>query len=270
MHAIRGENAVYGVTSLDNCVYAVRTLEADVEVYDAKTMAIQQRLHVAKRLDVSGIAACPRFKCLYVGDWNISSIYRLDLSRSTAKKKWSVGRTPEGLSVNSVGNLLVSCMDDNKLQEYTTLGDLVREIRLQEDVTSPWHGIQLSNGNYVVSQYTSPGAVSVVAADGRPLRSFKQASPQSDIKVKSTKYPVCLAVYKNGDILVADRSNDRILVMNSALTRVQEFPISAEVDLRKPYALWLDEENDRLYVGEMRGLHRLLVFSNVKGVRWKR
>jgi len=244
-------------------------MEADVEVFDAGTMTIQQRLPVAKRLDVSGIAACPRFRCLYVGDWNISRIYRLDLSRSGAKKKWSVGRTPEGLSVNSAGNLLVSCMDENKLQEYTTLGDLVREIRLQEGVTSPWHAIQLSTSNYVVSQYSSPGAVSVVAADGRVLRNFQQASPQSDIKVKTMKYPVGLAVYKNGDILVADRSNDRILVMNSALTRVQEFPISPEVDLTRPYALWLDKTNARLYVGEMRGCHRLLVFSNVKCICWK-
>jgi len=269
MHAIRGENAVYGITSLYNCVYAVRTLEADVEVYDAETMAIQQHLPVAKRLDASGIAACPRFKCLYVGDWNISSIYRLDLFRSSAKKKWSVGKTPEGLSVNSAGNLLVSCMDENKLQEYTTLGDLVREIRLQEGVTSPWHAIQLSSGDYLVSQSMPSGAVSVVSADGRPLRSFRHAPPQSDIRVKTMKYPACLAVYKNGDILVADRGNDRILAINSAVPRVQEFPISAEVDLTSPYALWLDEANDLLYVGEMRGFHRLLVFRNVKCFGWK-
>ena len=243
-------------------------MEADVEVFDAETMTIQQRLPVAKRLDVSGIAACPRFRCLFVGDWKISSIYRLDLSRFSAKKKWSVASTPEGLSVSSAGNLLVSCMDENKLQEYTTLGDLVREIRLQ-GVTSPWHAIQLSTGNYLVSQCTSPGAVSVVAADGRVLRKFQRASPQSDMKVKTMKYPLGLAVYKHGDILVADRSNNRILMTNSALARAQEFPISAEVDLTRPYALWLDEENDRLYVGEKRGCHRLLVFSNVKCICWK-
>ena len=256
------------MTSLDNRVYVVRNRKAFVDVYDAGTMTIRQRLTVAKVLDVSVIVACPRFKCLFVGDWNISSIYRLDLSRSIAKMQWFVGMTPEGLSVNSAGNLLVSCMDENKLQEYTTLGDLVREIRLQ-GVTSPWHAIQLSSGDYVVSQFTSPGAVSVVASDGRVLRNFQRASPQSDITVKTMKYPVCLAVYKNGDILVADRENDRILAIDSSMTHAKEFPISAEVDLKRPYALWLDEENDRLYVGEMRGFHRLLVFSNVKCICWK-
>jgi len=268
-HVVRAGTAAYGVTSLENHVYVVRNRKAVVEVYDAGTMTIKQHLPVAKALDVSVIIACPRFRCLYVGDWNISSIYRLDLSGSSAKKKWSVGRTPEGLSVNGAGNLLVSCMDENKLQEYTTRGDLVREIRLREGVMSPWHAIQLSSGDYVVSQYTLPGAVSLVAADGRLLRSFKQASPQSDIKVKTMKYPAYLAIYKNGDILVADRGNDRILALDSALARVKEFPISAEVDLTRPYALWLDEENDLLYVGEMRGFHRLLVFSNVKCFGWK-
>ena len=257
------------MTSLENHVYVVRNRKAVVEVYDAATMAIKQHLPVAKALDVSVLVACPRFKCLYVGDWKISSIYRLDLSRSGAKKKWSVGKTPEGLSVNSAGNLLVSCMDENKLREYTTLGDLAREIRLQEGVMSPWHAIQLSSGDYVVSQYTMPGVVSLVSADGRPLRSFRHAPPQSDIRVKTMKYPAYLAVYNNGDILVADRGNDRILAIDSTLARVQEFPISAEIDLTRPYALWLDEANDILYVGEMRGFHRLLVFRNVKCFGWK-
>ena len=266
-HAIRGRSAVSGVTSHGNRVYAVRDYKTEVEVYDASSMELQQRLPLPKLSCVSGIAACSQHNCLYVGDWDISSIHRVDLTRPSDTKNWSVGRIPEGLSVNGAHNVLVSCLVENKLQEYTTLGDLVKEVRL--GVANPWHVIQLSSGDYVVSQYTSPGVVSLVGPDGQVLRSFGESLPQTGLEVEPMRYPVSLAVNKAGDILVADCRNNRILAINSALSRAQQFPIAAEVALRNPYALWLDEAHDRLYVGEQRGRHRLLVFSNVNRIYFK-
>jgi len=266
-HAISGASAIYGVTSLDNGVYVVRNSNTEVEVYDASSMELQQRLPLPKLSCVSGIAACSQHNCLYVGDWDISSIHRVDLTRSNDTKKWSVARIPEGLSVNSAHNVLVSCLVENKLQEYTTLGDLVKEVCL--GMPEPRHAIQLSSGNYVVSQYTSPGVVRLVGPDGKVLRSFGQSLPQQGPEVDPMRYPVTLAVNKAGDILVADCRNNRILAINSALSRAQQFPIAAEVALRNPYALWLDEAHDRLYVGEQRGRYRLLVFSNLNGICWK-
>jgi len=265
-HAIGGRSAVYGVTSIDNSVYVVRDFKTEVHVYDASTMALQQRLPVPELSCVSGIAACPRYNCLYVGDWDISSVHRVDLTRPNATKSWSVARIPEGLSVNGAHNVLVSCIRENKLQEYTTLGDLVKEVRL--GVTDPCHAMQLSSGDYVVSQYTSSGAVSLVGPDGRVLRSVGQSSPQQGVKLEPLNYPVSLAVNKTGDILVADRGNNRILAINSALSSAQEFPVAAGIALKQPYALWLDEQHDRLYVGEMRGRYRLLVFSYVNNISW--
>ena len=256
---------MYGVTSLGDRVYVVHNYDQDVEVYDARTMTLERHFPVPKLLEVSGITACPHYNCLYIGDWKLSGIHRVDLSRPKAVKKWSVARTAEALSVNGAHNVLVSCRDEDKVQEYTTFGDLVREIRLWGSLTSPGHAIQLSTGDYVVSQHTSPGVVSVVSADGRVQRSFQRR----EIKGKPLKLPVQMAVNKNGDILVSDRGNDRILAINSALTHAQEFPISADVALNSPYALWLDEAHDRLYVGETRGRRRLLVFSNVNCIRWK-
>lgn len=263
-HAIRGRSAVYGVTSLDNHVYVTRNQENEIEVYDVNTMELQQRLQVPKLSCVSGIVACSHHNCLYVGDWDISSVHRVDLDKPSTIKNWSVAKIPEGLSVNSSHNVLVTCLVENKIQEYTTLGDLVNEVRL--GVTNPRHAIQLSGGDYVVSQYTSPGVVSLVGPDGRVQCSFGQSKPQHRDKIQSVKYPVSLAVSKTGDIFVADRGNNRILGINSSLNNAQEFPIAAEVALQKPYALWLDEVHDRLYIGEMRGRNRLLVFCNVNSI----
>jgi len=125
---------------------------------------------------------------------------------------------PAGLLVNSEHNLIVACYGANKLQEYTTHGSLVREICLQAGVTRPWHAIQLSTGDCVVSQYTSSGVVSVVGVDGQVVRSYGQ-SQTSD--VGQMKHPSSLAVTKNDDILVADEGNNGILSINSSLGSIQ-------------------------------------------------
>jgi len=167
---------------------------------------------------------------------------------------------PAGLSVNRAHNVVVACCGDNKLQEYTTHGSLVREICLQAGVTSPWHAVQLSSGDYVVSQW-SPSVVSVVGVNGQVRHSYGQ-SQTSD--VGQMKIPAGLAVTKNDDILVADSGNNRILSMNSSLSSIQELTLPVDGGIRQPVGLCLDETRGRLYVGEWGGSHRVLVFDNVK------
>jgi len=177
--------------------------------------------------------------------------------------KWYVDGHPAGLSVNRAHNVVVACCEKNKLQEYTTHGSLVREICLQ----SPWHAVQLSSGDCVVSECTSPGVVSVVGVNGQVRHSYGE-SQTSD--VGEMKYPRGLAVTKNDDILVADQGNNRILLMNSSLSSVQEHgPWCDDWDqqqyddgIDQPWCLFLDESRGRLYVGELDG-GRVLVFSDV-------
>jgi len=149
--------SVAAVTSLDDDVFVVRNNSHRVEVYDAVTFTLQRHITVHGLSAWSaGMTACDRIKCLYLSDWNNNSVHRVELSGSNAVKEWSVASGPRGLSVNIAHNLVVACCLANKLQEYTTHGSVVREICLQAAVTSPWHAIQLSTGDYVVSQYMSP------------------------------------------------------------------------------------------------------------------
>jgi len=137
----------------------------------------------------------------------------------------------------------------------------VREICLQAGVTSPWHAIQLSTGDYVVSQYKSPGVVRVVGVDGQVVHSYGQ-SETSD--VGQMNYPAGLAVTKNDDIIVADRSNNRILSISRSTGCVQELSLSVDGGMRSPMGLCLDESRGRLYVGECGGQHRVFVFDGVR------
>ena len=83
-----------------------------------------------------------------------NSVHRVDLSGINAVMKWSVARRPVGLSVNSEHNLLVVSHYECKLQIFTTHGTLLQDIQLQADIERPWHAVQLSTGQLLVSHDT--------------------------------------------------------------------------------------------------------------------
>ena len=223
------------------------------------TLTLQRRLTVPELSQYpAGLAACPNNNCLYASDWHNDHVHRVELSRSNAVKKWSVARDPKGLSVNSEHNLIVACCYANKLQIYTMHGSVVREICLQTGVTKPDHAIQLSTGDYVVSQWKSPDVVSVVGADGQVVCSYDE-SQTSD--VGQMKNPTSLAVTKNDDILVADEGNNRILSIDSSLGSIQELALPVDGGITQQLGLCLGESRGRLYVGEDGGKRRVLVFD---------
>jgi len=260
----QGRSGVHAVTSLDDDVFVVRHKSQQVEVYDAVTFTLQRHIEVPGLGEwTQGMTACARNKCLYlsVTERDNSSIQRVELSGSNAEKKWSVASSPRGLSVNVAHNLVVACQADDKIQEYTTHGSLVREICRHAGVTRPWHAIQLSTGDYVISQWTIPGVVSVVGVDGQVIHSYGQ-SETSD--VGQMKSPTSLAVTKNDNILVADVNNHRILSINRSTGCVQELALSVDDGIRHPGGLCLDESRGRLYVSELGVQCRVLVFDGVR------
>jgi len=259
----QGRGGVTALTSLDDDVFVVRDDSQQVEVYDAVTLTLQRHITVPGLGSfIPGMTACARNKCLYLSHYLDNSVHRVELSGSIAIKKWSVASRPAGLSVNIAHNLVVACCGANKLQEYTTHGSLAREIRLHAGVTDPWHAIQLSSGDFVVSQHTSPGVVGVVGVNGQVVHSYGQ-SQRSDIG--QMKYPTSLAVTKNDDILVADRGNNRILSVNRSTGCVQVLAVSVDDGIQQPLGLCLDESRGRIYVGERdTKLRRVLVFDDVR------
>jgi len=170
----QGRGIVWAVTSLGDDVFVVRHNSRQVEVYDAMTLTVDIAVH-GLGPGPFGLVACPNNNCLYTSDWNNNELHRVELSGNNAVKKWSVASSPRGLSVNIAHNLVVACLGANKLQEYTTHGSLVREICLQSGMTNPWHAIQLSTGDYVVSQCVSLGVVRVVGVDGQVIQSYGQS-----------------------------------------------------------------------------------------------
>jgi len=251
------------MTSLGDDVFVLRERGQQVEVYDARTFTLQRHIRIpGLRYHSNGLAASIHYDCLYASDCSNSRIHRVDLSDSSTVKQWSVANGPAGLSVNKEHNVVVACCAAHKLQEYTTHGTLVGEISLQQvGLCDPWHAVQLSTGDYVVSHGKSRGAVSVIGVDGEVLHSYDQSQASN---VGPMSWPRSLAVTRNDDILVADYGNYRILSLDSSLSSAHELVLPVDNGIQSPCGLFLDELRKRLYVGEFGGENRVLVFDKVQ------
>jgi hypothetical protein len=273
-----GRHSVLGVTSVDNRLFVLREpCEQSIEVYDLKTFKLQQHTLKVKGLNDSswnGLTGCAVNECLYVGDYDNATVYKVQLTVDDKISKWSVGGGPRGLSMNTACNLLVACWRDNRIQEYTTSGSLVREIGIKSNDSSslsPYHVIQLTSGQFVVSCLVNNFVYDVVElnANGQVVVSYKNqlhstTQPNFD-------WPRSLAVDKHNEcILVADCSNHRIVILSRALNcRAREFNVmSVDGGLQWPRCLHFNESQGRIFVGEGSdssgyGQRRVLVFDNV-------
>jgi len=268
IHVIPGGNLVGGVTSLADDVFVVRdNSQQKIEVYDAKTFTLQRHITVPGLGVYSfGLAACPHNNCLYASDWGKQSVHRAALSGRNEVMRWSVAACPAGLSVNSEHNLLVVSQWERKLQIFTTDGTLLQNIQLQVDIEYPWHAVQLPTGQFLVSHYGSLHRVCLVGVDGAVVCSY---GGQKGSQLTQMDEPAGLAVDREGRVLVADRFNSRLLVIDQSLSSAHEMSVCDDGGLKCPRSLWYDQSRRRLCIGEWDG-RRVIVIDNLKDLTWDR
>jgi len=261
-HVVPQGNHVGGVTSLGDDVFVVRySSQRKIEVYDAKTFTLQRHITVPGLGNYShGLAACPHNNCLYASDYGNASIHRVELSGSNAVMKWSVGRNPRGLSVNSEHNLLVVSRAERMLQIFTTRGTLLQNIQLQADIEYPWHAVQLPTGQFLVSHSGSLNRVCLVGVDGAVVRSY---GGQAGSQLTQMNEPRGLAVDREGRVLVADQLNNRLLVIDQSLSSAHEMSVCVDGGLKGPWSLWYDQSRRHIYIGEW-DVGRVIVIDSLK------
>jgi len=274
IHVIPKSDAVTGVTSLGDDVFVGRVnSEQKIEVYDAKTFTLQQHITVpGLGVCYLGLLACPYNNCLYASDCDNDSVHRVDLSGSNAVMKWSVASWPAGLSVNSEHNLLVLSHGESKLQIFTTHGTLLENIQLQAVIkylyprhavqlpTYPCHAVQLPTGQFLVSHRGSLHRVCLVGVDGAVVCSY---GGEQGSELTQMNEPRGLSVDREGRVLVADRDNNRLMVIDESLSSAHEMSVSVDGGLQAPVSLWYDQSRRRLYIGEESG-GRVIVIDNLK------
>jgi DNA-binding beta-propeller fold protein YncE len=276
-------NSVRGVTLLGNKLFVVRCPSLQqIEVYDSATFVLLRPLLVPGFVGVPhGVTSCSTNNCLYVSDYSSLScsgaVFRIELrGDANVVKNWRVNGCPNGLSVNGNGHVIVavrSAGDVDRIMEISTHGSLIREIRLQPEVTKIWHAVQLTGDLFVVSHgergdrslgdvcivQVRMGANELKPADGLVKLRFRK---NPGVATTAISEPTQVATDQNGCVFVADRDNNRILTLDRSLIGASVVPVTIDGGLQGPCALFLDESRERLYVGEWNG-GRVLVFDDI-------
>ena len=247
VHTLPEGRPVVGITSLAGEIYLLRTKERDeVEVYDVISYRLQRCLTVPDAKGFADMTSCEHYHCVYISDPRIECIHRVDVQG--AATRWPVNDEPWGLSVNAAHSLLVACHEVRMIKEFSSHGNLLRELTLPGDVTTPWHGIQLTNGQLVVCHggLDDPlDRVCMISADGRHIVHSHGGQRGSDTGQYRT--PRHLAVDNNEFVFVADVFNRRVTLLSPTLHYVRQV-VSSDKLKGDPYRLYLDVQRRRLYV----------------------
>jgi len=247
VHTLSEGLTVVGITSLAGEIYLLRPKGCDeVEVYDVISYRLQRCLTVPCAKGFADMTSCEHYHCVYISDPRIECIHRLDVQG--AATRWPVNDKPFGLSVNAAHSLLVACPDVRKIKEFSSHGNLLRELTLPGDVTNPWRGIQLTNGQLVVCHGDRDDAlnrVCMISADGRHIVHSHGGQPGSDTGQYRT--PIHLAVDNNEFVFVLDVYNRRVTLLSPTLHYVRQV-VSSDKLKGCPRRLYLDVQRRRLYV----------------------
>jgi len=248
VHTLRGGEAVWGVTSLGDEVYVLRRKVRDqVEVYDVINYRLQRCLTLPDIFGFSDMTSCEHYRCVYIADGVGECIHRLAAVQGAATQ-WAVKDEPRGISVNAAHNVLVTCPRVRKIKEFSSHGDLLRELTLPDYVVSPHHAIQSRNGDFIVSHgdYHDPvHRVCKISANGHIIQSH---GGQRGSDIGQYYVPVHLAVDNNEFVLVADVINRRVTLLSPTLGYVSQ--VVSRDDLKwRPDRLCLDIHR-HLYVAD--------------------
>ena len=250
VHTLSEGPTVLAVTSLADEVFVFRNRECDeIEVYDVITYRLRRCLTVPNIRGCNDMTSCEHYQCVYISDHVVECIHRLD-SQGKAATQWPIDDRPSGLSVNTAHYLLVTCDEVRKIKEFTTTGDLLREITLPDDIIKPWHAIQLTSGQFIVCHGSRDDAVHrvcMISADGRQIVHSHGGQPGSDNDQYNV--PRHLAVDANHFVFVVDVINRRVKLLSPKLHYIRDV---VTCDLLKwlPRRLHLDARTRRIYVAD--------------------
>ena len=267
VHTLPEGRPVCGVTSLGDEVFLLRLkMERDqVEVYDAITYRLLRCITVPNLRGLCDVVSCERYHCVYIADFAFICIHRVDV-QSGATTRWAVNDIPAGLSVNKAHNVLVTCCV-GIIKEFSSHGDLLREMTLPDDVINPWYAIQLTSGQFVVCHGNVGDAVHrvcVMSTDCTHIIHSHGGQRGSDTGQYNA--PIRLAVDQNGFVFVADMCNRRVTLLSPTLKYEREV-VSSDSLKWLPSRQHFDDQRRRLYVADNEWMNgewttgRVVVFS---------
>ena len=249
MYTANGEE-VRGVTSLAGEIYVLRWRERDqVEVYDINNYRLQRCLSVPNARGFIDMTSCKHYLCVYIGDDNEKCVHRLDAQGAVTR--WTANDKPAGLSVNAANNVLVTCSFGHKIKEYSSHGELLRELALPDDVLNPLQAIETRSGQFIVCHGLNDDPVHrvcMMSADGRHIVYSHGGHQDSDTGQYDMPFHLSdLTVNDNEFVFVSDKNSCRLTLLSPTLQYVRQVVSPNQLN-GKPLRLYLDTQRRQLYV----------------------
>jgi len=228
-----------------------------IEVYDVISYCLVRFIPVTNAHGLVDMTSCEHYHCVYIADNIVMCIQRVD-AQGGATTRWPVNDVPCRLSVTKAHSVLVTCHAVRKIKEFSSHGDLLREMTLPDDVINPWHAIQLTTGQYVVchgSDVETLSRVFLMSADCTHIIHSHGGQCGSDTGQYSR--PLHLAVDDNEFVFVADFNNRRVTLLSPTLNHIRQV-VSSDKLKWNPRRVHLDVQRRRLYVAD----------NEVRDLRW--
>jgi len=238
---------IIGVTSLAGEIYVLRWKGfGEIEVFDVTTYQRIRLLTVPDAQRLTDMTSCERNVCVYISDHAAECVHKLDKRGSATR--WKVSDQPWSLSVNGEHNLLVTCPQVRKVKEFSSLGDILREVQLPSDVINPSHALQLTTRQFIVCHGRDDATVRrvcMISEDGRETIHSHAGQPGVQQPV-----PRRLAIDHNGFVFVADIGNRQVTLLSPTLEFVRDV-VSSDKLKGQPRRLSLDIHRQQLYVADV-------------------
>ena len=237
------------MTLLAGEIYLLRLKPEDhdqVEVYDVNTYHLLRHITVPDARRFTDMTSCEHYRCVYIGDWYVDCIHRLDVQGTVTR--WAVNDQPLSLSVNAAHNVIVTCPIVGIIKEFSSHGDLLRELKLLDDVIWPWHAIQTRSGRFIVYHggfCDSAHRVCMMRADGRRLV-HSHGGRRGSVCGQDDSLNH-LVVDDNEFVFVADQFKRRVTLLSPTLEYVRQV-VSRDQLMGIPHRLYLDTQQRLLYV----------------------
>ena len=154
------------------------------------------------------------------------------------------------ISMTTSHNVLVTIQWKRLIREFTTHGQLMREINIDTKINVPWQSIETSSGRIVVTDWDYKSKLHLLDSNGQTIKIYGVKS--SGLYRKELKSPYNFVINKFGNILICELTGYRIRVLNSNLVHVGDID-TKHYGMPMPGRIQLDESKGRLYVAIFNG-----------------
>lgn len=122
--------------------------------------------------------------------------------------------SPNGDTPTPDGGMIVTEIDGSYADRFSAKGKLMYTVHFK-GITYPSDTQLLPNGNLLVADYVTPGAVEEVTPSGKVVWKYEKTSDSGELKSPSLAVPL-----PNGNIVLNDDANDRVVVINPHTNKI--------------------------------------------------